>query len=364
MSNKVSGSLVSIIITAYNVEDYINAAIKSALQQTYADIELIVVNDCSTDNTGAIAKSYSSRAVKVIDHPENYGVSEAHNTGLRAAQGEFVAILDSDDVALRDRIERQVEFMQRNPRVGVVGGATTLFGNLPRDIKTKHIFSPSNHDHLYAQLLLNASFNNTTLMYRRVAMDSIYDSIANKYYVGGLRSAEDYNFYARLLSSGWKGASLPRPLVLQRKRLGSISIHPDNRKNSLKAQMRLLKLLGIHPSREQEELHGKIAFFNDYVFQPSEWDELLTAASRWFVLIRRANADKKVFSEQALRDVLFLRWILLVGMCEWRKWLLPRMIIKTPTVPSIRFGSYMLGKVRSRYAKKEPGHANIEGRWK
>jgi glycosyltransferase involved in cell wall biosynthesis len=336
---------------AYNAEEYIAAAMVSVLQQTYSNIELIIVNDGSADNTRAIAESFKHSRLRVINHPGNYGVSESHNTGLSVAEGEYVAILDSDDIALPDRIERQVEFMQRNPWVGVVGGAVTQFGEIPKDLNTRHIFPPTRHEHLYAQLLLNASFNNTTLMYRRVALDRIYDVVEKKYYVGNYRSAEDYNLYAKLLSSGWKAASLQRPLTLQRKHADSASNHPDNRKNSLDAQMTLLAQLGIFPTHEQKELHSKIAFFKDYNFQQAHKDKFLAAAGTWIRLILKSNIEKKVFSQRALRDVFFLRWILLAGIVQNNRYLFPLSIISSPTAPSRLFPSYVLVKLRSRYAK-------------
>lgn len=339
---------------AYNAEEYIAAAVESVLQQTYSYIELIIVNDGSTDNTRAIAESFNHNRLRVINHPDNYGVSEGHNTGLSVAEGEYVAILDSDDIALPDRIERQVEFMQRNPWVGVLGGAVTQFGEVPKDLNTKHIFPPIRHEHLHAQLLLNASFNNTTLMYRRVALDGIYDAVEKKYYVGNYRSAEDYNLYAKLLSSGWKAASLRRPLTLQRKHPDSASNHPDNRKNSLEAQMTLLAQLGIFPTHEQRELHSKIAFFKDYNFEQAHEDKFLAAARTWIRLILKSNVEKKVFSQRGLRDVFFLRWILLASLVQKTRYLIPLSIIRSPTPPSRLFPSYMLTKLRSRYAKAIP----------
>jgi hypothetical protein len=241
--------------------------------------------------------------------------------------------------------------MQCNPWVGVVGGAVTQFGDIPRDLNTRHIFSPTRHEHLHAQLLLNASFNNTTLMYRKVALDGIYDVVEKKYYVGNHRSAEDYNLYAKLLSSGWKAASLPTPLTLQRKHPDSASNHPDNRKNSFDAQMTLLAQLGIFPTHEQKELHRKIAFFKDYNFQQVHKDECLAAARTWIRLILTSNVEKKVFSQQALRDVFFLRWILLSNIVQNNRYLFPLSIIRSPTAPSRLFPSYVLTKLRSRYAK-------------
>lgn len=99
---------VSIIIPAYNTEAYIKKAIESALEQTLTDIEVIIVDDASSDQTVEVAKSFTDQRVKVIINQQNLGVSAARNRALRAAQGEWVAILDSDDWYAPERLEKLV----------------------------------------------------------------------------------------------------------------------------------------------------------------------------------------------------------------------------------------------------------------
>ncbi len=99
---------VSVIIPAYNTEAYIAKAIESALEQTLTDLEVIVVDDGSSDKTLEIAKSFTDQRLKVIANQQNFGVSAARNRALRAAQGEWIAILDSDDWYLSERLEKLV----------------------------------------------------------------------------------------------------------------------------------------------------------------------------------------------------------------------------------------------------------------
>ncbi|MEH2247357.1 glycosyltransferase family 2 protein [Nostoc sp.] len=99
---------VSIIIPAYNTEAYIAKAIESALEQTLTDIEVIIVDDASSDQTVEVAKSFTDQRVKVIINQQNLGVSAARNRALRAAQGEWVAVLDSDDWYAPERLEKLV----------------------------------------------------------------------------------------------------------------------------------------------------------------------------------------------------------------------------------------------------------------
>ncbi|MEH1847515.1 MAG: glycosyltransferase family 2 protein [Nostoc sp.] len=99
---------VSVIIPAYNTEVYIARAIESALEQTLTDIEIIIVDDGSSDQTVEVAKSFTDQRLKVIVNQQNLGVSVARNRALRAAQGEWVAVLDSDDWYAPERLEKLV----------------------------------------------------------------------------------------------------------------------------------------------------------------------------------------------------------------------------------------------------------------
>ncbi len=109
---------VSVIIPAYNCEQYIAQTVDSVLAQTQADVELIVVNDGSTDRTREILAGYGAR-LRIVEQP-NAGVCAARNRGLREARGGFVCLMDHDDYWFADKLQRQVDALQRAPEIGVV----------------------------------------------------------------------------------------------------------------------------------------------------------------------------------------------------------------------------------------------------
>lgn len=109
-----SSRLVSAIIPVYNCEQYLAEAIESVLAQTYRPLEIIVVDDGSTDQSANIARSY--KEIQYIYQP-NQGVSVARNTGLAAAQGEFIAFLDADDVWLPNKLKVQVEYLTEHSHI-------------------------------------------------------------------------------------------------------------------------------------------------------------------------------------------------------------------------------------------------------
>ncbi|WP_137288620.1 glycosyltransferase [Natronorubrum halophilum] len=108
----IKNPTVSVVIPAYNCESTIGESIKSALDQTLSDIEIIVVDDGSDDSTESIAKSINDERVEVIPHGQNRGRSTARNTGVEYARGEFIAYLDADDKWLPHKLERQVSCLQ------------------------------------------------------------------------------------------------------------------------------------------------------------------------------------------------------------------------------------------------------------
>ena len=123
-------SKVSIVIPCYNKELYISEAIESALAQTYKDIEIVIVNDCSGDNSAQIIKEYADKyqQIKFIDFDKNEGVIKARNTAIEAAGGEYILPLDADDTIEPTYVEKAVKILEKNKDIGVVYCKVKFFG--------------------------------------------------------------------------------------------------------------------------------------------------------------------------------------------------------------------------------------------
>lgn len=113
---------VSVTMPAYNAERFLAEAIESVLCQTFTDFELIIVDDGSTDSTLSIAESYAQRdhRVRVVTQPHG-GISSGRNRGLAEARGEWIAVMDADDIILPQRLERQLAFVEKNPDIALAG---------------------------------------------------------------------------------------------------------------------------------------------------------------------------------------------------------------------------------------------------
>lgn len=150
---------VSIIIPVYNVAPYIATCLNSVLNQTYSNIECILVNDCSQDETMQIANSIleqnsSTCIVKIVNHELNKGLSEARNTGIMVSSGDYLYFLDSDDYISEDAIECMVSLLKNHPVDFVIGDLTTV-GVIEKcnflHIKQAYIFENKNIVRLYSE---------------------------------------------------------------------------------------------------------------------------------------------------------------------------------------------------------------------
>jgi glycosyltransferase involved in cell wall biosynthesis len=129
MAGTENNPTVSIIIPTYNRSRLLARAVKSVLNQTYQNFELIIVDDASTDNTEEVVGSFNDERIKYVRHEKNKGEAVARNTGIKAARGEYIASHDSDDEWLHEKLAKRIRaFENCSPEIGVVYTALSAFG--------------------------------------------------------------------------------------------------------------------------------------------------------------------------------------------------------------------------------------------
>lgn len=205
---------VSVIVPVYRVEATIAEAVGSAIRQTLRELELIVVDDGSDDDSVAIVRAFDDPRVRVITQ-ENRGLSGARNTGIRAATAEYVAFLDGDDVWAPNKLELQVAHLDRDPGAGVsfcraeliaAGGARLGVYQMPR----LTALGPG-------EVLCNTPIKNgSTPVARKVALEeaALERPGGAQYFDESLRSLEDVECWVRLLlRTRWRLEGLPELLV-------------------------------------------------------------------------------------------------------------------------------------------------------
>ena len=118
---------VTIAMPVYNDTLYLREAIDSILNQTYKDFIFLIINDGSTDNSEDIIASYTDKRIKLINHPYNMGRPAARNTALEAADTEYLAWMDADDIAFPNRLQQQIAFLDSHPEISICGSKVRYF---------------------------------------------------------------------------------------------------------------------------------------------------------------------------------------------------------------------------------------------
>ena len=184
-------ALASIIIPAYNAERFIDETIDSVIQQTYTNWELIIVNDGSTDSTKEILEKKVSTDKRIsIIHQKNMGVSVARNNGIKNAKGEFIAILDADDVWLKDNLKEKILLLTSDPTLGFVFSDVNLINERSENIGPGPI---GNDNNIFEGTLLwdrefipgpcsNIIFRKSCLK-QNILFRSELSNIADKYFI-------------------------------------------------------------------------------------------------------------------------------------------------------------------------------------
>ena len=112
--------MISVILSTHNDENTISDAINSILNQSYTDLELIIINDCSTDKTKEVIKSFDDRRLIYLENKTNIGRSRSRNKAIKMAKGDFIAIMDGDDISAPNRLDVQFKYLIKNPDVDLV----------------------------------------------------------------------------------------------------------------------------------------------------------------------------------------------------------------------------------------------------
>ncbi len=237
--------LVSIVMSVYNGEKYLEEAIKSILSQSFGDFEFIIINDGSADGTGAILVRYQRLDDRIrVFNQENQGLIASLNRGCRLAKGKYIARMDADDISLPSRFAKQVDFLEQHPEVGILGTQMEVINEADRTIDIYEV--PCSHSMIAWTLLFGRSFAHPSVMIRR--------SVIRKAggYDPSFLHTEDYELWTRLVEFT-RFANLSDSLFRYRTHTGAISRqHADTQQaNVLLARQRLMsRIFGKEIPRE------------------------------------------------------------------------------------------------------------------
>jgi glycosyltransferase involved in cell wall biosynthesis len=207
--------LVTVLMPVYNGEKFLINAIESILNQSYNNIEFLIINDGSLDDSKKIIHSFNDERIRFIDNERNIGLIQTLNLGFKLARGEFIARIDADDIAFSNRIETQINFLLRNSDYGLVGSSAILVDENNNEIG-KLRFS-TEHEKIKFLLGYHNLFIHPTLMIRKEIIEK-HQLIFDFNYL----HAEDYKFWTELINFT-KVENFEEPLLYYRIHKNQIS---------------------------------------------------------------------------------------------------------------------------------------------
>lgn len=243
-------SYASIVMPVYNGEKHLPSAIESLLGQTFTDFRLIAVDDCSTDSSLAIMRSYRDKRILIIENDRHRGIAAALNQGLTYADGTLLFRMDADDVSLPQRLQCQIDFMRENPQISVCGSDTDLIdqdGNIIGHRDTK-----KGDQRIKIALFLGE----TSLAHPAVAIRTEALKTHRIQYSEQYPYAEDYELWCRC-STFSTYENIPEALLQYRHHNESVSKahYTRQRLAARKILAAHLRRLGLNISREELNCH-------------------------------------------------------------------------------------------------------------
>ncbi|MBP5406292.1 glycosyltransferase [bacterium] len=272
--------LISVVMPVYNREQYLKESIESILNQTFTDFEFIIVDDQSTDSSWQIIQEYADKDSRIaaVKNNEIKGCWAARNFGWDLAQGKYMAIMDSDDIALPERLQKEFDFMEQHPEIDICGSWMEKFG---ADCG-KTTSYPLSHDEIRDTMFFEDSIPQPTIFMKLASFEKFHLKYTNNV-------AEDYDLWCRAIDN-LKFANIPEVLMLYRVHENQTGIankkEQDNGANYIR--IRNLKNIGITLSEKEVQIYldiiqGKVAQKNkkDLISAIKTLDKISIAGTKY-----------------------------------------------------------------------------------
>lgn len=282
--------LISVLMSVYNEEAFLNEAIDSILAQTVQNFELIIVNDCSNDRTGEILHGYTDPRIHVIKNKENKGLTANLNRAIEEAGGVYIARMDGDDIAHKDRFEKELDYLKKHPELQLISCRTETFGNeqLCSDIQ-------GDSEYLRCRMLVRPVLAHPGFM----ARGEVFRELGYRY-DESFRQAQDYELAARLSRSHAIGIC-PEILLAYRSHKGQVSQKAGGSQfeNADRVRRGLLQELDVEfSSNEWDDYHQLV--LESATEDPMQMKRVVALLDR----IVDSNANKNIYNPKVLKETL------------------------------------------------------------
>ena len=219
---------VSAIIPVYGAEKYVAATVQSVLDQTYKNFEVLIIDDASPDRSIEICQQFTDPRIKII-RQQNRGLAGARNTGIRHAQGDYLAFLDADDLWLPEKLEKHVEHLENSPAVGVSFSRSAFIDEAGNPLGIYQMPKLTGLTPGYV-LCRNPISNGSTPVIRREVFeairfqDNLYGTVEDFYFDDNFIHQEDIECWIRIaIQTDWQIEGIPEALTLYRVNSGGMS---------------------------------------------------------------------------------------------------------------------------------------------
>lgn len=286
---------VSVLIIVHNRANTIGAAVRSVLAQTFADFELVVVDDGSTDHTAEVVANFADPRLRLVRTMPNQGIPLARNRALAEAQGRYIAWLDSDDVCHPERLRTQHDYLDQHPHTDMIGSAARKIradGTLMRAGRVPLTTTAEIH----ALLLFRSAFQQSSIFGRAEALKAVpYDP--------AFPVCEDVDMFARF-TDRFRAQNQPRFLIARRIHSGQTI--RSNVERIIERQMAISRrgLARLEVAHDEEELRRHVILggsFGNHI-----GDGLISWSEGWFERMLAANRRRRIYEEAALTKVFDL----------------------------------------------------------
>lgn len=279
---------ISVVMPTYKSEKYVEDAIESILTQTFGDFEFLIINEYdSIDRTMAIAENFRDPRIRIIQNTKHLGIAESLNEGIRQARGEYIARMDSDDIALPTRFEKQIAFLEAKQDISICGTWSEIFGNIVGHNKPR-----TEPEYIKACMLLNIELVHSSVIFRKE------DMITNDLWYDHRYIPEDFELFSRAVHSV-KIANIPETLMKYRVS-GDNTIQNDTVQiiaHSKEIIARNLSILAVCVSHKEQSL---LSSLRSCVKSQNDIRLLIEL----FKKIVHMNGIKKIYDLRALKYVL------------------------------------------------------------
>lgn len=286
--------LVSVLMSAYNSEIYIEDSVRSILNQRNVNLELLIVNDGSTDSTYEIIKKLTAEDNRVrIINQDNAGLPLALNKAIIESKGNFLARMDADDIAFPERLWQQLKYLNEHPEIDIVASYVEAFG----DGRNRIWKFPTKKEDCDVALLFFNPLPHPAVMFRRSVIEK------TGFYNTDFEYDQDYELWARA-SSNHAIANIGLPLLkyrIHKNQMGSLYSKNFRIDSQKKTQRYLLNQVGIEASETDLFLHSLLSNSYRYEFDINVSVETLKEVAAWIQRLHEINNISNRYNDQFLK---------------------------------------------------------------